>query len=224
MLPSGESGENGAALVISSKEKRDLARKISRASVDLDEFTAEDYVEDVHVALLQHPERAGRIQNIESYFFAAARNRAANDATRSPWKKDISVMPPEDLDARPFPRPGECGLTTTNREFARWVVTAIERLPDRERLAVRLRLIEGIAPKELAARLGLKKTTAYKELNQGLDRLRRWARTHPEFREWVESIERRVWAHKSATPRGSSAASRASQNVAPARDGEEELS
>ncbi|MCE9636373.1 MAG: sigma-70 family RNA polymerase sigma factor [Planctomycetes bacterium] len=150
-----ELGDDGATLAW----LRRLARSLVR-----DESSADDVVQETCFAALgKGPTQPGAVR---SWLAAVARNAARR--MQRDWRRRLGL---ESTVARP--EASTVATETSERlETARALLAAVEALDEPYRTAIRLRWLDGLAPREVAARLGVPPEVAWKRLSRGLSMLR----------------------------------------------------
>lgn len=111
-----------------------------------------------------------RIADPRRYLFQTARNVVLADVRRARVVRIDAIGSAADLDAV---MGSEADQLSPDRVVGgRWLLTRVETLlaalPDRARSAIRLRKIEGLSQREIAARLGVSETIVENDLSRGL--------------------------------------------------------
>lgn len=110
---------------------------------------AEDAVQDVFLKLWSSQIDPDELSNPRAYVLRAVRNLCV-DRVRA-----ASRYPQEPLtDSTPLYSPGEQDVS--ERDRLRKVLDSIERLPDRQRTCIKLKVLEGMDYEQIAQRTGLK--------------------------------------------------------------------
>lgn len=120
----------------------------------------EDLVQEVFLIVFRRLSSLRDPAAFPGWLATIARNRATDHLRRAPKTEDL----PEDL---PSPDPRETGETE-----ARAILEAIRALPEAYRETLVLRLVEGMAGPEIAARTGLTPGSVRVNLHRGMARLR----------------------------------------------------
>jgi len=120
----------------------------------------EDLVQEVFLIVFRRLSSLRDPAAFPGWLATIARNRATDHLRRAPKTEDL----PEDL---PSPDPAETGETE-----ARAILEAIRALPEAYRETLVLRLVEGMAGPEIAARTGLTPGSVRVNLHRGMARLR----------------------------------------------------
>ena len=142
------------------RELSDELRAFLRRRV-ADEHVAEDLLQDAFLRIHQHLDELRETPRVRAWVFQIGRNVIADHRRRHPVSSraltgDVeSEVPDEPPDA--------CG----------WIESFLERLPERDRAAVRMAEIDALGHREIAARLGLSLSGARSRVSRGRDRLRR---------------------------------------------------
>ncbi|MBZ0151365.1 MAG: sigma-70 family RNA polymerase sigma factor, partial [Planctomycetes bacterium] len=141
------------------QQQRPFLRTLAM-SLLVDEYHAEDAVQDTIVRTLQHGPREE--SGLGPWMRTVCRNLAMNlrrgNARRR--QREALVAPPE---ATAAPDDGE---------LRAWVVDAVVSLPEPYRDAILRRYYENQEPRDIARQLGVPATTIYSRLQKGLQRLR----------------------------------------------------
>ncbi|MEJ0034593.1 MAG: sigma-70 family RNA polymerase sigma factor [Gammaproteobacteria bacterium] len=137
---------------------RRFARALSRNAHD-----ADDLVQVAVERALLHLEQLRPGTRLDSWMFGIVRN-AWIDETRSRKRRD-KVLAPEELGEQVADRSSEAPIQRLSIE------AALERLPEEQRVAVALVLIEGLAYKEAAAVLEVPIGTVTSRLARGREAL-----------------------------------------------------
>jgi RNA polymerase sigma-70 factor (ECF subfamily) len=131
--------------------------------VDLDDVVQETY------AILVGLQSTEAIRNPRAYAFQTAYSVILHQVRRD---KVVSITTADDLDrlggAHDAPSPE---TEVADREELHRLAEAIARLPARCREVVVLRKIEGLAQREVAARLGISEGTVEKQIHKGVNLL-----------------------------------------------------
>ncbi len=156
-----ESGGASRSLISSSAllpRLRRFARALSRNTHD-----ADDLVQVSVERALLHLDQLRPEPRLDSWMFGIVRN-AWIDETRSRRRRD-KLLAPEELGEHVADRASEAPIQRLSIE------AALERLPEEQRLAVALVLIEGLAYKEAAAVLEVPIGTVTSRLARGREAL-----------------------------------------------------
>lgn len=141
------------------QQQRPFLRTLAM-SLLVDEYHAEDAVQDTIVRTLQHGpcEESGLGPWMRTVCRNLAMNLRRGNARRR--QREALVAPPE---ATAAPDDGE---------LRAWVVDAVVSLPEPYRDAILRRYYENQQPRDIARQLGVPPTTIYSRLQKGLQRLR----------------------------------------------------
>ncbi|MEO8561959.1 MAG: RNA polymerase sigma-70 factor [bacterium] len=138
----------------------------------LDTGLAEDLVQDLFAHLWADRARLELRGSIRAYLFAAVRNRALNMRKRQlvehDWIRD-EALPDVRALHRP-PLPADRALDTGERDAE--LRSAIESLPERCRMVMRLRWQEQMSHGEIASIMGISLKGVENQLARGLQALR----------------------------------------------------
>ena len=112
-------------------------------------------------ALVRAMTRWDRIENyVEPWVSRVATNLAIDE-----WRRTSRVVADDQID-------GEVSDDALRVEQRDAVTRALGRLPDRQRQAIVLRLVEGYAPKEAAVKMGIAESGVLKHVTRALGALR----------------------------------------------------
>ncbi|MBU3077603.1 sigma-70 family RNA polymerase sigma factor [Sphingomonas sp. XMGL2] len=135
------------------------------SAVEVDDVIQESYC---RIAALDHVEH---IQDPRQYLFRTARNVVLEQARRSRVVSFQTISGIADLErAMPLDMISPERMLAGRRTLAR-VEQLISALPERGRRIFRLRKIEGLSQKEIAARLGISESIVENEVLRGLRRI-----------------------------------------------------
>ena len=137
---------------------------------DIDDLVQESY------ARLLRARGEGRVGHARSYLFTTARNAAYDQARRNQIVSIESVAEIADLPVLED-RPDACETLTHDQELE-MLAAAIESLPQRCRLVVKLRKLRGLSYHEIAAQLGISVHTVNAQLAKGMKLCRDYLRAH----------------------------------------------
>jgi len=135
----------------------------------------DDLVQECYARLL-HARREGRVTHARSYLFTTARNAAYDQARRLQVVSIESVAEMAEL-AGPEERPDAADRLTQEQELE-ILGAAIEALPRRCRLVVKLRKLRGLSYLEIAQQLGISVHTVNAQLAKGMLLCRVYLRKH----------------------------------------------
>ena len=137
---------------------------------DIDDLVQESY------ARILRARSEGRVGHAKSYLFTTARNAAHDQARRN---QIISFESVADMGSLPVleDRPDAAERLTRTEELE-ILAAAIESLPQRCRLVVKLRKLRGLSYEEIAAQLGISAHTVNAQLVKGITLCREYLRQH----------------------------------------------
>jgi RNA polymerase sigma factor (sigma-70 family) len=133
----------------------------------------EDVIRDTFARVLE-ARKAGKIRTTKAYLFAAARNAAIDALRCSKIVRVDSLAEIEELpvmDDRPSV-PDSVGLRL-NLEV---LTQAVQSLPPRCREILKLRKLQGLSQKEIAAKLGISEHTVEAQISIGMHRCTQFLR------------------------------------------------
>lgn len=125
----------------------------------------DDLVQESFVRILQ-ARRNGRVGHAKSYLFTTARNAVYDQARRN---QVVSIESVAEMAALPVleERPGAFE-TLTHEQDLEILAAAIDALPERCRLVVKLRKLRGHSYQEIALQLGISVHTVNAQLAKGM--------------------------------------------------------
>ena len=158
-----KTGDPGALGVVFDATAAELLRVASHLVPDLN--AAEDLVQSTFLAAIENRERFAAGSALLPWLVGILTNHAHRHRTRAARRPDPSRV------NQSAPRtPDE---SAAGRELSAAVSAAIEQLPETYRPVLRLHLRHGFGPQEIALDLGRAPATVRKQLQRGLERLRR---------------------------------------------------
>lgn len=131
-------------------------------SVDVDDLIQESY------ALISALKSVDHIDNPKAYFFQTARSLILRQARRA---KVVSIMAVDDLDIVGLADELSPERQVAGREELRLLNQALDTFPRQRREAFRMRKVEGLSQKEIAARLGLSEKAVEKHVAKAVSLL-----------------------------------------------------
>ncbi len=139
---------------------RELARQLVR-----DQHRADDLAQDTWVAALRNG--LGGIVNVRAWLATTLRNsaRLISRRERREQARQATAAKPDMVDTP--------DTLVARLQEQRSVLAAVEQLAEPTRSAIMLRYLEGLPPRQIAARLGIPVATVQTRLKRGLERLRR---------------------------------------------------
>jgi RNA polymerase sigma-70 factor (ECF subfamily) len=146
-----------------------FALRLTGRAADAEEITQDAFVR-AYRALLSYPPERRRALALRPWLYRIALNVARNRARR--WRPAMESLDGHqvDLAADPASRPP---AVVERAERSRALARLIQALPERYRMAVVLRHVEGLGYGEVAAVLGQPVGTVKANVHRGLARLRR---------------------------------------------------
>lgn len=159
-----------------------VARRIVK-----DDATAEDLVQAAWLSLLDHHETFEGRASVRTWLYRVVTNAALSKVTR---ERLVPLSALGDDDASPVPEPSRFspdghwgepvhawrsrtpGEALESKELGRLLASALETLPERQRLVVELRDVEGLDTPEICNVLGLTESNVRVLLHRGRTRLR----------------------------------------------------
>ena len=126
-----------------------------------------DLRQEIYIRVYESAARDGVPGSVAAYLFTCARNLLANKARRAQIVQFDLVGELDDLPDPPLEPWSPEQLTIARAEFD-LLEAALQGLPARCREVVRLRKVEGLSQKEIAARLGISEGTVEKQVSLGV--------------------------------------------------------
>jgi len=167
-------------------DNAEFIRRLARSLVRGD-AAADDLVQDTWVATLERPPREG--PGLRAWLSRVVRNTAVSN-----WRRRERRSKREAGAARRSPPPTPSELLE-REELRATLVGLLKGLPAGQRDALVLCYLEGIAPREIAARLDLPVETVKTRLQRGLATLRKQMDRHHggDRRKWVGMLLPLAW-------------------------------
>jgi RNA polymerase sigma-70 factor (ECF subfamily) len=135
---------------------------------DIDDLVQESY------ARILHARREGRVAHAKSYLFTTARNAVYDQARR---KQVVSIESVAEMAELSVLEEGPDALETlTHDQELELLAAAIEALPQRCRVVVKLRKLRGLSYQEIAQQLGISVHTVNAQLAKGMMLCREYLR------------------------------------------------
>lgn len=135
----------------------------------------DDLIQDTYVRVLR-ARHEGRVAHARSYLFVAARNAACDQVRRLGVVEIETVAELSSLPVTDGMR--DAGETLAHHQELAILAAAIEALPPRCRLVVKLRKLRGLGYQEIAAQLGISAHTVNAQLAKGMILCREYLRAH----------------------------------------------
>lgn len=135
---------------------------------DVDDLIQETY------ARLFRSNKAGQLRNPQPYLYATARNMAVDQIRRQQVASFNSLethLPPDVLDDAP-----DASARLRHEEDLQLLADAIESLPEKCRLVVKLRKFRSLSYQEIGQKLGISERTVNVHLATGMARVRAYLR------------------------------------------------
>ena len=126
-----------------------------------------DLRQEIYIRVYETVGREGLPDSASAYLFATARNHLINKARRARIVQFDLVAELEDLPEPPV-EPWSPEQLAAARAEIDLLEAALEALPPRCREVVRLRKVEGLSQKDIAARLGITEGTVEKQVTLGV--------------------------------------------------------
>lgn len=143
----------------------DLVRRIARGLL-FDEHAVDDVVQQTWMAAMRRPPAGvvGRRAWLATVARNVARNYGRGESRRRAREEGSAEAPPPELPA--------ADAIFAREETRRRIVEAVRTLEEPYRTTILLRYFEGLPPRKIARRLGIKRDTVATRLKRGLHRLR----------------------------------------------------
>lgn len=134
----------------------------------------DDLIQDTYVRVLR-ARNQGRVTHARSYLFVAARNAACDQVRRLGVVEIEAVGELASLSVPDDRR--DAGETLAHHQELAILAAAIEALPPRCRMVVKLRKLRGLGYQEIAAQLGISAHTVNAQLAKGMILCREYLRS-----------------------------------------------
>jgi RNA polymerase sigma-70 factor (ECF subfamily) len=134
---------------------------------------AEDTVQSVFLKLWSGREQLPLVNSLRAFLFASTRNAALDHLKKSAVEKKWAARP-EWLDERDADAGTESDRELEAAERAATLREAVQRLPERARMVVTLRWVNGLAHREIAEALGISVKGVEIQVTRALKALRKY--------------------------------------------------
>lgn len=183
LSPSGASARDEASLIARARAGDREAREtlIGRYVRDVYETTArvlgdrdlaEDAAQDAFVNALNGLDRFRAEASFKTWLLRIALNSARSLARRRGRKREVALTLVENTPADEV----DGATAATTRDEASRVTALLQRLPTKQRMAVSLRVNQGLSYQEIGAVLECSEGAARVNYHLGIKRLREWTR------------------------------------------------
>ena len=133
-----------------------------------DEDAAADATQEAFIKALRAFQRFRGDSSFKTWIVAIAVNEAKGWARRTGRRRETSLEDPDELEGR---EPGAADRVVLDDEVGR-VREALQTLPEKQRMAVSLRIFEGLSFKEVATLIDSTEGAARVNYHHGIKRLR----------------------------------------------------
>jgi RNA polymerase sigma-70 factor (ECF subfamily) len=162
-------GSEEAFQILVSRYRPRIINLITRFVGDVDR--AEDIAQEVFVRVYRNRERYRKSGKFSTWIFTIAANLAKNEIRRKVRHRRVVSMdeekePGTSLASTLADRGPGPGQTLERKELENLILNAIEALPERYRLALVLRDLEGLAYEEVSRVLGIPGGTVRSRINR----------------------------------------------------------
>lgn len=137
-------------------------------SIVKDRCLAEELVEDVFIALWNNRKTATKILNLDAYLIRATRNRALTSLKK---KDDFISFSDSSVESPPLDIGSSVEDQWISKEFNLFVMSEIDKLPNRCKEVLLMAKINGIKQKEIASILNLSPKTVENTLARAIKKL-----------------------------------------------------
>ena len=124
----------------------------------------EDALQETFVKIARNRRSVAKARNLKAYLVRMARNEAINVMNRR--KRNVSL----DVEEEDWLLPAEDGDQALTHDLAR----ALASLPEDQRIAVVMKVYQGMTFQEMGNALGIPQFTAASRYRYGIQRLRDW--------------------------------------------------
>lgn len=162
-------GSEEAFQILVSRYRPRIINLITRFVGDVDR--AEDIAQEVFIRVYRNRERYRKSGKFSTWIFTIAANLAKNEIRRKVRHRRVVSMdeekePGTSLASTLSDRGPGPGQTLERKELENLILNAIEALPERYRLALVLRDLEGLAYEEVSRVLGIPGGTVRSRINR----------------------------------------------------------
>jgi RNA polymerase sigma-70 factor (ECF subfamily) len=162
-------GSEEAFQILVSRYRPRIINLITRFVGDVDR--AEDIAQEVFIRVYRNRERYRKSGKFSTWIFTIAANLAKNEIRRKVRHRRVVSMdeekePGTSLASTLADRGPGPGQTLERKELENLILNAIEALPERYRLALVLRDLEGLAYEEVSRVLGIPGGTVRSRINR----------------------------------------------------------
>jgi RNA polymerase sigma-70 factor (ECF subfamily) len=170
LIARARAGDRDAQDALIGRYVRDVYETTARVLGDRD--LAEDAAQDAFVNALHGLDRFRAEASFKTWLLRIALNSARSLARRRGRKREVGLAlventPVDEVDG---------ATAATIRDEARRVSALLERLPTKQRMAVSLRVNQGLSYQEIGAVLECSEGAARVNYHLGIKRLREWTR------------------------------------------------
>jgi RNA polymerase sigma-70 factor (ECF subfamily) len=169
LLSRARSGDREATELLVRRYLRDVYELTARVLSDRD--LAQDAAQDAFVNALGALHRFRGESSFKTWLLRIALNSARSVGRRKGRRREVTLELAEDTASES----GDAIERIANAEEARKMEVLLQKLPEKQRLAVTLRLQQGLSYEEVAAALECTEGAARVNYHLGLKRLREWA-------------------------------------------------
>ena len=166
LLSRARSGDREATELLVSRYLRDVYEMTARVLSDRD--LAQDAAQDAFVNALGALPRFRGESSFRTWLLRIALNSARTLARKRGRRREVTIEVAEDVAAESSDEVNRIG----NADEARRIETVLQRLPEKQRMAVVLRLQQGLSYPEVAAALDCSEGAARVNYHLGVKRLR----------------------------------------------------
>ena len=169
LLSRARNGDRAATELLVRKYLRDVYELTARVLSDKD--LAQDAAQDAFVNALGALHRFRGESSFKTWLLRIALNSARSVGRRRGRRREVTLDLAEETAAESTDAIEQIG----NVREAKKMETLLQKLPEKQRLAVMLRLQQGLSYEEVAAALDCSEGAARVNYHLGLKRLREWA-------------------------------------------------
>jgi RNA polymerase sigma-70 factor (ECF subfamily) len=178
-----KAGKSGARAALFDRHARDVERVLARILGDDAEL--QDLVQDVFLRAFEGCGRIESPEKLRSWMVAISVFTARERIRRRRRKWWMVLVPQQSLEGAPATEPAT-RLQGEARELAAATYRVLDRLDDDDRIALALRLLEGMELEEVARATGVSLSTAKRRVYRAQERFRLLAAGEPHLVDWYE--------------------------------------
>jgi RNA polymerase sigma-70 factor, ECF subfamily len=178
-----KAGESWARAALFDRHARDVERVLARILGNDPEL--QDLVQDVFLRAFEACDRIESPEKLRSWMVAISVFTARERIRRRKRKWWMVLVPDQTLDHAAATEP-EDRLPSEDEELMAAMYRVLDKLADDERIALALRLLEGMELEEMARVIGVSLSTIKRRVARAQERFRALAADEPHLVDWYE--------------------------------------